>query len=221
MATWTILCWHRYSNHKVLAFSAHNHIILGFAPIAQLDNASASEAGDCRFESRWVRHPLALRYSEIFLKGTKMKRFLLLSILLLTACNSVYVKPGSMDKSQTVYATRGGYGMRRSIKESLEKRGYTVVVGKLKNNSYFGGDDISGDIEQNEIPHNARYIIKTAERKEKFNPFWCPFNGFWWWNFNVSIADQQTGAEIMTWRGRGCAHSSIRKLNDILDTLEK
>ena len=28
------------------------------APIAQLDNASASEAGDCRFESRWVRQKL-------------------------------------------------------------------------------------------------------------------------------------------------------------------
>ena len=150
-----------------------------------------------------------------------MKKFLIIPILLLTACNSVYVKPDSLDKTQTIYATRGGYGMRRSIKEALEQRGYNVVVGKLKNNSYVGGEDISGDVEQNEIPRNARYVIKTAERREKFNPFWCPFNGFWWWNFNVSIADQQTGAEIMTWRGRGCANSSIQKLNAILDKLEK
>ena len=150
-----------------------------------------------------------------------MKRFLILPILLLTACNSVYIKPNTMDKGQIVYATRGGYGMRRGIKEALESRGYRVVVGKLKNNSYFGGEDVSGDIEQNDIPRNARYVVKTAERREKFNPFWCPFNGFWWWNFNVSIADQKTGTEILSWRGRGCARSSIRKLNAILDELEK
>jgi len=126
-----------------------------------------------------------------------------------------------MDKTQTIYASRGGYGMKRSIKEALENRNYNVVVGKLKNNNYVSGENVSGDVELNEIPHNARYIVKTAERKEKFNPFWCAFNGFWWWNFNVSIADQQTGDEIMTWRGRGCAHSSIQKLNDILDKLEQ
>ena len=150
-----------------------------------------------------------------------MKKFLLLPILLLAACNSVYVKPNTMDKSQTIYATRGGYGMRRSIKETLEKRGYNVVVGKMKNSTRISGEDISGDVETNEIPHNARYVVKIAERTEKFNPIWCPFNGFWWWNFNVSIADQKTGEEIMTWRGRGCANSSLRKLNTILDEIEK
>ena len=150
-----------------------------------------------------------------------MKKFLLLPILLLAACNSVYVKPNTMDKSQVIYATRGGYAMRRGIKEALEKRGYNVVVGKMKSNTYIGGENEDSDIERNEVPTNVRYIVKVAERKEKFNPFWCPLNGFWWWNFNVSIADQKTGAEIMSWRGRGCANSSLRKLNTILDELEK
>ena len=140
---------------------------------------------------------------------------------MLAACNSVYVKPQSLDKTQIIYAQRGGYAMKRSIKETLEKRGYNVVVGKLKNNINFGGENYDGDIERNEIPHNARYIVKVVERREKFNPFWCPLNGFWWWNFNVSIADQKTGTEIMTWRGRGCARSSLQKLNAILDELEK
>ena len=150
-----------------------------------------------------------------------MKKFLLIPILLLAACNSVYVKPHTLDKSQTIYATRGGYGMKRSIKETLETRGYNVVVGKLKNSTSISGGDVSGDIETNEIPRNARYVVKIAERTEKFNPFWCVFNGFWWWNFNVSISDQKTGTEIMSWRGRGCANSSLRKLNTILDELEK
>ena len=126
-----------------------------------------------------------------------------------------------MEPGATVYAQRGGYTMRRSIKEALESRGYTVMIGKLKNSTYLEGENFHGDIERNEIPRNVRYVVKVAERREKFNPFWCPFNGFWWWNFNVSIADQKTGDEIMTWRGRGCANSSIRKLNDILDKLEK
>ena len=149
-----------------------------------------------------------------------MKKFLLLPILLLAACNSVYVKPNTMDKSQVVYASRGGYAMRRSVKEALEKRGYNVVVGKMKSNSYIGDENEDSDIERNEIPTDVRYVVKVAERKEKFNPFWCQLNGFWWWNFNVSIADQKTGAEIMSWRGRGCANSSLRKLNTILDELE-
>ena len=126
-----------------------------------------------------------------------------------------------MDKNQIVYSQRGGYGMRRSIKESLEKRGYNVIVGKLRSNSYFVGENEDGDIERNDIPQNTRYIVKVNERREKFNLIWCPFNGFWWWNFNVSIADQKTGEELMTWRGRGCANSSLRKLNTILDELEK
>ena len=141
--------------------------------------------------------------------------------MFLSACNSVYVKPDSLDKTKVVYASRGGYGMKRSFKEALEKRGYKVIVGKLKSNSSFGGEDFDCDVERSEIPYNARYIVKIAERKEKFNPFWCPFNGFWWWNFNVSIADQKTGMEILSWRGRGCANSSVRKLNTILDKMEK
>ena len=150
-----------------------------------------------------------------------MKKFLLLPILLLAACNSVYVKPDSLDKSAVIYTQRGGYTMKRSIKEALEERGYTVVVGKMKSGTYMDGEEMETDIERNEIPSGVRYIVKTSERRERFNPFWCPFNGFWWWNFNVSIADQKTGEEIMTWRGRGCAHSSIDKLNKILDELEK
>jgi hypothetical protein len=150
-----------------------------------------------------------------------MKRFLILPILFLAACNSVYVKPNTMEPGTTVYAQRGGYTMRRSIKEALESRGYDVVVGKMKSISVFAGDEVESDIERKEIPKSARYVIKVAERREKFFPLWCPFNGFWWWNFNVSIADQKTGTEIMTWRGRGCADSSIQKLNTILDELEK
>lgn len=36
------------------------------APIAQLDNASASEAGDCAFESRWVRHKYKVTQNATF-----------------------------------------------------------------------------------------------------------------------------------------------------------
>ena len=85
-----------------------------------------------------------------------MKRILILPILLLTACNSVYVKPDSLDKSATIYAQRGGYTMKRSIKESLEKRGYNVVVGKLKTSTYVDGEETEGDIERNDIPSGVR-----------------------------------------------------------------
>ena len=151
-----------------------------------------------------------------------MKRFLLLTILFLTACNSVYIKPNAhIDKTKQFFATRGGYGMRRSIKEAMESRGYNVIVGRSASTSHMVDSDIYYTSDSKDKAIKADYIVKVYERREKFNPFWCPFNGFWWWNFNVSIADQKTGTEIMSWRGRGCANSSLRKLNTILDELEK
>ena len=150
-----------------------------------------------------------------------MKRFLILPILLLAACNSVYVKPNTMEPGSKVYSERGGFSMERSIKETLEKRGYDVNVGKMRSSYNRNTDDGTLNVKSSEVPADVKYVIEVEERRELFIPFWCPFNGFWWWNFNVSIADQQTGEEIMTWRGRGCANSSVRKLNDILDEMEK
>lgn len=151
------------------------------------------------------------------------KLFALVAVLALTACNSVYIKPGvTLNKNYTVYAQRGGYSMRRSIKERLEDRGYRVVVGKAKFNRVLDVDNEnweSADIDASDTM-NARYIVKVSERRERFAWYWCPLNGFWWWNFNISIADQKTGQELMTWRGRGCANSSLQKLDNVLDELE-
>ena len=148
---------------------------------------------------------------------------MIVAVTILTACNSVYIKPdATIDPAQTVYAAdRGGYGMRRSIKHELESRGYKVTVGKAIKNRVSEGDNYDIESETSTVPKDARYFLKTRERDEKFRPIWCAFNGFWWWNFNVSIADQKTGEEIMTWRGRGCANSSVRMLNEIIDKLEK
>jgi len=146
---------------------------------------------------------------------------LLIALLAVSGCNSIYVKPNTMEPGTKVYAAdRGGYSMRRSIKEQLENRGYTVVVGRgISSGRESDGDD-EIRTERKTVPNDARYYVHVEERRERFNPFWCPFNGFWWWNFNVSVADQKTGQELMTWRGRGCADSSLRKLEHILDELE-
>lgn len=144
----------------------------------------------------------------------------ILIVLLLAGCNSVYVKPESIAPNSTIYADRGGYTMRRVIKEELEKRGHTVVVGTATANEISDDDAGNIDIDTYVVPDDARYAIKIKERQEKFAPLWCVFNGFWWWRFNVSIADQHTGQEILTWFGYGCANSSVRKLNKILDSME-
>ena len=152
-----------------------------------------------------------------------MRKFsvLLMMVLGLSACNSVYVKSNSLDTTQVFYVDRGGYTMRRSIKEAMEGRGYNVVVGSATSNENATDDENSVDIDKYLVPSDAKYIVKVKERKEYVRPFWCALNGFWWWNFNVSIADQTTGRELMTWRGRGCANSSVRKLNKILDKMEQ
>ena len=140
--------------------------------------------------------------------------FSLLLVLLLCGCNSIYYKPHTLDTSELIYTPRAGYSMARSIKEVMENRGYNVNVGKLTRVS-----EVSGR-EAYSIPTNAKYAVNVSERSETLRPIWCMFNGFWWWNFNVSIIDRTNNTEILSWRGRGCANSSIRKLNDIFDELE-
>ncbi len=136
----------------------------------------------------------------------------ILSLLGLTACNSVYVKPNSLDPNQKMFVPRGGFTMERSIKLTMQNRGYNIYNGKLIR--------ISKSSESYELPSSVKYSVRVDERSEIFRPIWCMFNGFWWWNFNVSIVEQKTGTEILSWRGRGCQNSSLRKLDDLLDTME-
>lgn len=140
--------------------------------------------------------------------------FSVLLCLILSGCNSIYIKPHTLDTNELIYAPRAGYSMARSIKEVMENRGYNVSVGKLTRVS-----EVSGS-EAYQIPNNAKYAVNVKERSEILRPIWCMFNGFWWWNFNVSIIDRTNNNEILSWRGRGCVNSSIRKMNDIFDKLE-
>ena len=144
-----------------------------------------------------------------------MKKFLTaFCILSVSACNSVYIKPNTLDTNALIYAQRGGFSMQRSLKEELDKRGYKTTVGILKSANSADNKEFM------QIPNKARYAIRVKERKEILRPLWCVFNGFWWWNFELSISDRKNGLEILSWRGRGCANSSIDKLNQILDELE-
>jgi len=145
-------------------------------------------------------------------------RLYILSLLCLSlcACNSIYIKPGTLDTNAMIYSPRGGYSMQRSIKQVMEERGYKVHVGTLRTERQ--SDDI--DFQTFTIPYKAKYVVSVKERKEFLRPIWCMFNGFWWWNFNVSFTEKATGTEIMSWRGRGCQNSSLRKLNEVLDELE-
>ena len=147
-----------------------------------------------------------------------MKSFpiLFLSLFTLCACNHVYLKPGTMVPNTEVYTTRGGYTLRPAAKQTMEERGYTIKIGKDS-----VAETLGADIGFFETPTNAKYVMRISENSEKFRPIWCALNGFWWWRFNMSIVDQETKTEILTWTGRGCADSTVRKLNKILDKLEQ
>ncbi|MBP9999843.1 MAG: hypothetical protein KBT14_04120 [Proteobacteria bacterium] len=106
--------------------------------------------------------------------------------------------------------------MKRSVKIALQNRNYNIHVGRLTRAS----DSSEMDFETYIVPTDAKYSVRVQERSETFRPIWCIFNGFWWWNFNVSIVEQKTGTEILSWRGRGCQNSSLRKLDSLLDTME-
>ena len=146
-----------------------------------------------------------------------MRLFVLfLLCLFMYGCNSIYLKPNTLDTNALIYTPRGGYSMQRSIKQVMDERGYKTHVGRLRLEKQ--SDEL--DFQTFEIPNNVKYVVYVRERKEILRPIWCIFNGFWWWNFNASITDKTTGKEILSWRGRGCQNSSLRKLNEVLYQLE-
>lgn len=142
----------------------------------------------------------------------------LLVMFLMTACNSVYLKPNTLDTTDVIYVERGGYQLQHAIKKYMENRGYNVTVGKKKT-TYIASNDEDSVLSLSDIGR-ARYVVQINEKVPTFHPVWCVFNGFWWWRFNISIADNRTGREILGWAGRGCQDSSLRKLDNILDELE-
>ena len=149
------------------------------------------------------------------------KRIFLVFVMYgLVGCNSIYVKPNSLSHNAIVYADRGGYSMRRAIKQELENRGYDVRVGHATESEMSDTDDGDIDMDTYIIPDNARYIVRVRERNPIFRPIWCSLNGFWWWRFNISIADNDSGQEVLSWFGNGCAGSSIDLLNRTLDKME-
>ena len=137
--------------------------------------------------------------------------------LVLAGCNSIYYKPHTLDKNGLIYTPRGGYTMQRSIKEVFDKRGYKTHVGQLTSVR----ERSSSDLEIYSQSKDIKYSVIIDEKPAILRPIWCAFNGFWWWKFSIAISDRKTGQEILSWRGRGCQNSSIRKLEQILDDLEK
>ena len=162
-----------------------------------------------------------------------MREFIIIFIaVILAGCNFINIKPGTMEKGETVFAERGGFHMRIFLKQELENRGYNVVVGKIKSNQNFGeGADLS-DIDTVDLM-DARYVLRTRERISDAGlwetfvntglGFVCAitFNGINYWSFNTSIADQKTGEEILAWSGRGCSNWQIRRFRRLMNELEK
>lgn len=148
---------------------------------------------------------------------------LLLPVLFLTACNHVHMKPGTLDKNEVFYVDSGGNLMQLGAKQLMEKRGYNLTVGHVKSSvstTYITAEGTDSKISESAVG-KAKYIVFISESVNKFRPVWCSLNGFWWLRFNVSIADNTTGEELLHWTGRGCANSTLRKLDRILDKLEK
>ena len=151
----------------------------------------------------------------------RMRFVIFLPIFILTACNSVYVKPESVVPNSVIFVGHTGFAMRHIVKDELRERGYKVVTGKALADNVADSADDDVDLSLHSVPDDARYSVRVKERKERFAPIWCALNGFWWLRFDMTIADQKSGEEIMSWFGYGCVNSSIRKLDKILDEIER
>lgn len=155
------------------------------------------------------------------------KAISLVALASLAACSSVAIRPHSLDKTQKIYVDTNGERMRMAFKNELENRGYNVTVGtktQVENINYVYSEP-SAIVSTTKL-NGARYVATIQENP--VSPYMivlgrpiCMFNGWKWWDFSVSIADNQTGKEILNWSGMGCKGTTISKLEDLLDELEK
>ena len=76
----------------------------------------------------------------------------LLSAISLSACNSVYLKPNTLDASQVFYVDSGGHLMQLGTKEHMEERGYklTVCPACLHEQGYFISEGTTSRCDTNE-----------------------------------------------------------------------
>ncbi len=156
------------------------------------------------------------------------KTVALLPLVALTACNTVSMAPHSLDTHKKIYIDTNGESMRYYLKEEMEKRGYDVTVGKTtavqKTTTNIQGDK-EGRVSTTTI-NGARYIATVNEydvgqyMRYIGRPL-CMFNGWKWVDFNVSIADNETGKEILYWSGMGCKGTVKSNITEVLDELEK
>ncbi|MBQ0013491.1 MAG: hypothetical protein KBS86_02915 [Proteobacteria bacterium] len=157
------------------------------------------------------------------------KTIVFLPLVALTACNTVAIKPHSLNTNEKIYVDTNGETMRYYLKEELTKRGYNVTVGK-KTSVQTTTTNIQGDkdgrVSTVELD-GARYVATINEydvgdymRILGRFPV-CVFNGWKWVDFNVSIADNQTGEEILYWSGMGCKGTVKSDLSQVLDQLTK
>lgn len=155
--------------------------------------------------------------------------WLALPILALSACNTIDMKPHSLDTTKKIYVDTNGEAMRYYLKDELESRGYKVTVGRkttVQNTATNISGDKDGRVSTTTID-GARYVATVNEfdvgdymRILGRFPV-CIFNGWKWVDFNVSIADNETGEEILYWSGMGCKGNVRSNLIDVLDELEK
>lgn len=147
---------------------------------------------------------------------------------LLCACSSVSMKSHSLDKTQKIYVDTNGEKIRMAFKDELEKRGYDVTVGTRSeiSNINFAYKEPNAVVSNTSI-NGARYIATIHEYPINESmvvlgrfPV-CMFNGWSWWDFSLSIADNKTGKEILNWSGMGCKGTVINQLQDLLNDLEK
>lgn len=137
--------------------------------------------------------------------------------MLLTSCTNLMIKPDSINpRNRTIYTQRGGDGMLYRAKTILADRGWDLKVGKAKGD--INSDGL--DIESVKIDSNTHYYMKVKRYKLWFVPLYCMFNGGEFWVYNVSIANNQTGEELLIWDDYGCADSSAKRFNELLDILE-
>lgn len=122
----------------------------------------------------------------------------LLSCLLLAGCHATVAQYATIDQAtKSVTVPAGGGGLARAVKTKLAEAGWDIVV--LPGPNVAIGDPTVAPGLQSGVTYQSRYLLLVESRV-----FDKCFNFQPAVDYDLSLVDTKTGAEVFTMAGAGC-----------------
>lgn len=138
-----------------------------------------------------------------------ISRAIAVVLLLLASCGTDVRRQGQVDQStKTIIVPPGSFGLLGEVKDALRAEGWTLTL----NRGPIVTEGTVGPATKLETSRSfsARYRLHVIDRRVDS----CLASGLY--RYEISIADNQTGQEVVTLAGTDCGHTIASKLRSAI-----